>query len=135
MSTELYLQGYSGSGADGLEVADVLKLFRVENEPDAFGFIRLAYDANNWCDLSITEENGRAVAIIISRPVEHQQLWTDVFAVLTRGPYVAFMPDSPAPVVVNADVEDHMPAGMRDALGTPIQVSTAIELSTKIVGR
>ena len=133
MSTELYIQGYSASGSDGLEIKDVLDLFRVTHQPDGFGFYLLEYGPTNSCELSIQEESGKAVAVTISRPCKHEQFWTDVFQLLTRGPYLAFMPGSRSPVLVNLDVANHMPEGMEDALGSPKQVSSVVEMASYVV--
>jgi len=76
---------------------------------------------------------GKAAALTVFPPCLHERFWTDVFEFLSRGPYLALMPDSPTPVLVNPEVADDMPEGMAEALGTPTQVSTAGDLRSRLV--
>ena len=94
----------------------------------------LKYDEVNLCELSIVESEDKAIAITITVPCGHEQFWKDVFQLLERGPYVAFMRDSPAPLVVTTEVANYLPDGMAEALGVPRQVSSANELQSLILG-
>lgn len=128
MSTELYIQGYSGAGEDGLHVDEILKLFRVKSPADEYGFFVLRYDALNHCDLHIVERNRRAIAVTMHRPCGHFQFWEDILSLLAKGPYLAFMPGSPSPVLVNTDVTRHTPEDLIKSLGVPLPVATPDEL-------
>jgi hypothetical protein len=132
LSTELYIQGYSAAGEDGLETPEVLTIFRIEARPDRLKFVPLAYDTENSCELSVHEADGKATALTVFRPCVHERFWADVFGLLSRGPYLAFMPGSPI-LLVNAEVGDHLPEGMAEALGTPRQVSTVGDLVAQIM--
>ena len=132
MSTELYIQGYSANGEDGLETREILKIFRSEAQPDLLKFVPLEYSAENSCQLSVHETDGKAIALSVFRPCGHERFWADVFELLNRGPYLAFMPGSPI-VLVNAEVADHLPEGMVAALGTPRQVSTVGDLVAQLM--
>lgn len=134
MSTELYIQGYSLAGEDGLESVAVLEIFGIEPQPDGSTFFSLEYDAENSCELSIQESDGKATAITVIRPCGHERFWTAVFNLLRNGPYIAFMPGIPAPFVVNAEVVNHLPEGIVDALGNPKHVSTVSEIMSQILG-
>ena len=134
MSTEYYIQGYTDEQPDGIAVADVLAAFGKREGDHDNGFYRLRYDENAHCDASLTVRDGLVTAICVHRPCHHQGLYRAIFEVLSKGPYVLFMPGGKAPLVARAEVAAHLPDDMVDALGAPVCVTDADRIPAELIG-
>ena len=129
MSTEIYIQGFSPDGETGLRAADVLARFPTQEEPDEYGFYRVAYDEVNTFDVSLTIADGQAIAVTILRPCDHDSLWAALYDLLKDAPYIAYMPGTRA-VTCTPGIEANMPNGMADALGVPQLVGSPKEIAS-----
>jgi hypothetical protein len=69
----------------------------------------------------------------IHRPVNSPTLYETLFAVLGSANLVLYMPDECPPLIVNAGVAAHVPAGMIDALGQPLVLKAPGEILGRIL--
>lgn len=127
MSIEIWYQGFSAAGADGVSPHEVLHALGANVESDAFGFHRILCQEGE-CELSMTIENGVATAITIFRPCAGRDLSERLFSLLIAGPYVAFAPGSNL-AAGNRDTQQYVPSEMLEALGPVRIVSNSEELS------
>lgn len=131
MSTNLYIVGFRDGKPAGLPVVDALAAFGLSEADQKGGFYALSYDHLNLCDFSIGMQNNAITDICIFRPCEHNRLYSEVFSLLSSGPYVAFVPGGPL-VVVRAEAGDHIPEDLRATFGPPVSVSSASALKAKL---
>ncbi|GLU28248.1 hypothetical protein [Brucella sp. NBRC 12950] len=131
MSTELYIAGFRHGKPAGLPVVDVLAVFGLSKEDQKGGFYALSYDHLNLCDLSVGTQNDEITDICILRPCGHNRLYSEVFSLLSSGPYVAFVPSGPL-VAVRAEAGSDIPEDMRAVFGPPVTVSSASALKAEL---
>ncbi len=134
MSIEIYVQGFSGGQPDGIGTREVLAAFGTALVPGPGDRYRLVYDAENDCEVAVTEEAGRAMSLCLFRPCDHPGLWQSLFALLTQGPYVLYAPGGEAPVAVRPDVSGALPEGMSDALGSPVLAEGPGDIRNAVIG-
>jgi hypothetical protein len=120
VSFEVYVQFFERGEAAGVATADVLAAFPEAAPPDEFGFHRIAYGEQSWCELRLsTDADGHATAVTIDRPVAEPRLWDGVWRLLQLGNAVLYWPAADRPLVARAEVAAHLPRDMVEALGAP----------------
>ena len=78
-------------------------------------------------------EGGGCFAVTLSRPCNAQDLLEALLALLRLEGTVAYAPDSP-PVSGHAATAAHLPASMIEAIGEPMLVTAAPEVSAALFG-
>ena len=132
MSIEFYIQGHRNGEEDGVALCEILNAFGKSEGEEVEGLYRLIYDAENSCEFSVTCKNGLVTAICIFRPCGHEKLYESIFDVLRSGPYVLFAPGGNAPIIVRREMAEHLPDGMAEALGEPVVVTDAKNISAAL---
>ncbi|MGZ3426397.1 MAG: hypothetical protein ACXVCV_07100 [Polyangia bacterium] len=113
--------------------ADVLAAFPEAIEPDPFGFRRLVYGAQSWCDLNLSRDaNGDAVGVLILRPVKEPRLWDGIWRLLQLGNAVLFTSSGDRPLLARSEVTAHLPAALLEALGEPLVVASGEAIAAAI---
>jgi len=127
LSIEIYIQGFSDGEPSGIPEAQVLDSFSISEGPDEDGLYALDFGPGMDCHLSMTLEDGAAVAVTILRPVTADQLWVAVFDLLTKANYIAYASE-PRAVVASAAVLEELPPDMFESFEDIAVVASAAEL-------
>jgi hypothetical protein len=127
LSIELYIQGFSDGVPSGIPEGQVLDIFSISEGPDEYGLYALDFGPGIDCHLSMTLEDGAAVAVTILRPVTADQLWVAVFDLLTKANYIAYASE-PRAVVASEAVLHELPPDMVESFEDIAVVASAAEL-------
>lgn len=131
MSFDLYLQAFQDGKASGIGL-DVLR--------DAFGKYVIEMDEDYWqLQYSMEEssdiflqplpDNSSSIhTISIHRPCRDLRLWESLWRLLGIAGTVLYYPSCDAPVARDPMAGMSMPDEMRESLGDPLIVSSAVEL-------
>ena len=118
MSTEWYLQAHS-YGDDQFISSEKIQsvLFSYQNQiEDACVVVELPEGyVDFYVDLS-----GEISGLMISRPIESSTLNKIIYKIMQCGRFIFFAPDAKYPIVLCAEVIDHLPDEMLESLGKPL---------------
>lgn len=131
MGVELYIAGFHHGEPSGLTATDALEVFGLTEADQKGGFYALSYDNQNRCDISVRVQKRDLTDICIHRPCGHDRLYSAIFYLLSKGPYVAFTPNGPL-VAARPEIEKHLPGDIQEAFGRPVTVTSASALKTKL---
>ncbi len=125
MSFEVFLQRFENGQPSGMSadaVRNAFTNFEDDSEPD---YWHLRYAPNDDCHVHVSrpdDAHQQISALSIHRPCVDLRLWDSVLRLLQLGQWVLYWPAEPPPLVMaDAEYANHLPAGMREALG-PIRV-------------
>jgi len=117
MSTEWYLQAHSNGSEQFISskrIQSVLSPYKKQIEEACIVVALPEGDVDFYVDLS-----GEMSGLMISRPVESSTLDKIIYEIMQCGRFIFFAPDAKFPIVLCAEVIDHLPEEMLESLGKP----------------
>lgn len=135
MSFDLYLQAFQDGKASGIGlevVRDVFGKYVIEKDED---YWQMQYDLEESSDIFLQPLPGNPLSIhtiSIHRPCRDLRLWESLWRLLGISGTVLYYPSCDAPMARDPMSGISMPDEMRESLGDPIIVSSAMELFQSI---
>ena len=134
MNLEMYLQAFEDGESTTISRSWLRNVFGSEiSEVDDERW-HLSYDDSEWCDIHLrfaSDDPADVKTVVIDRPCDDQRLWATLAHVLGLGNFVLYWPGS-RPIIGSPGVEEHLPADMIDALGTPIIAMRGSEIRSQL---
>lgn len=122
MSYEYYLQAHLSGDSQGVSTESILEVFRDYVVRKNQTYIDLDFSEGNSCSVYLDTEEPANSNLMISRPCG-DKLGECLFKVMLLGNFVFYEPDGAHMIIVNPDVEAHLPEDMIASLGKPVVAS------------
>lgn len=129
MGIEAFLWSYRDGDVASLPFEPIRNLFScyTTDWDPATGRIHVCFqDKFTCCDIYCgpeAETTNSVGGLMISRPVQHPDLWRCVLEVMRMGHVLLFFSDDTTPLFTAADAPSHFPAELLESLGSPRYVS------------
>ncbi|ANW33781.1 hypothetical protein [Ketogulonicigenium vulgare] len=129
MGSQLFVAGFHRGKAAGLPVADALAVFGLTEADESKGAYLLPCDVT--LEMSTWIEDNCLTTLCIDRPTDNDRLYSEIFLLLSKGPYVAFVPDGPL-ATAQLEVKNHLPETMQEGFGPLVNVTSASALRSTL---
>jgi hypothetical protein len=122
MAYEYFLQAHLNGDPQGIPTECILTIFKdyIVTKDDTF--IDLEFNEGNSCSIYLDTEEPYNSGVMISRPCG-DKLGECLYEVMLLGNFVFFEPDGIHVIIINPDVEVHLPKDMIESLGKPVIAS------------
>ena len=122
MSYEYYLQAHLNGDSQGVPTERILAIFKDYIVAKSDTYIDLKFSEGNSCSIYLATEEPFNSGFMISRPCG-DKLGDCLYEVMLLGNFVFFEPDGTHMIIINPDVEVHLPEDMIESLGKPVVAS------------
>jgi len=133
MAYEYFLQAHLHGDPQGVQTERILAIFKDYIVTKSDTSIDLEFNEGNSCSIYLDTEEPNNSGFMISRPCG-DKLGECLYEVMLLGNFVFFEPDGIHMIVVDPEVELHLPKDMIESLGKPVVApdrETFLELYAK----
>ena len=132
MGFEVFVNCFTGGKPDGIDIAEVRRVFGPQLQIGERDCWKVVYDEQNSCDILVQlfPSNPQAVHFMsVQRPCSDGRLWEALFSVLKIGRCVLYFPaENPPLLVADESVAEELPNDMVESMGPITKVSSAQDI-------
>ncbi len=121
MSHAYFLQAHLNREPQNIPTINILEIFRDYIVEKGETYIDLEFDEGNSCTIYLDTDEPNNSGFMVSRPCSGR-LWECLYEVMLLGNFVFFEPGGLSMIIVNPEVERHLPTNMIESLGKPVVV-------------